>query len=148
MRNELEKFHHTVGILVKAYLNDTLKHTNCYACAVGNIIADSLNLKFRRVKGMWHELNWDSEDVEAYWYTYLSGGHKTEEAIEQILATGYSVEEIIKIEKAFEGCDYNDSDEQWMFNGLMAVVDVLADIHKVDLSVKEEAKALFATKQF
>jgi hypothetical protein len=30
-----------------------------------------------------------------------------------------------------------------MFNGLMAVVDVLADIHSVDLEKKEAAKALF-----
>ncbi len=31
----------------------------------------------------------------------------------------------------------------WMFNGLMAVVDVLADIHGINLEAKEEAKKLF-----
>lgn len=34
-----ELYQKTVDILVKAYFDDTLQHGNCYACAVGNIIA-------------------------------------------------------------------------------------------------------------
>jgi hypothetical protein len=58
--------------------------------------------------------------------------------------TGYSVHEIHQIEYAFENAPYQGDDtEEWMFNGLMAVVDVLAEIHGIDLTAKEEAKKLF-----
>lgn len=72
----------------------------------------------------------------------------TIEAHWQVDRTGYSVNELAKIEYAFEtaprNCDYEDHlNDEWMFNGLMAVVDVLADIHGIDLAEKESAKALF-----
>jgi len=56
--------------------------------------------------------------------------------------------DLAKIEFAFESaphtCDESDeTNAEWMFNGLMAVVDVLAEIHNVNLEVKESAKAMF-----
>jgi len=39
-------FENTVDILVKAYINDTLEHNNCYACAVGNIVAHNMGERF------------------------------------------------------------------------------------------------------
>lgn len=38
MKNK-ELFDKTIGILVNAYLNDTLENANCHACAVGNLVA-------------------------------------------------------------------------------------------------------------
>lgn len=38
MKNE-KLFYETIDILVKAYLNGTLKNGDCMACAVGNIVA-------------------------------------------------------------------------------------------------------------
>lgn len=38
IREDKKKFHETVGILVQAYLNDTLIHQSCQHCAVGNLI--------------------------------------------------------------------------------------------------------------
>ncbi len=35
----------TVSILVDAYMNDTLQHGNCFACAVGNIVAANCDVK-------------------------------------------------------------------------------------------------------
>ena len=34
-------FSNSVDILVKAYFNDTLRHGNCLACAVGNLMQAS-----------------------------------------------------------------------------------------------------------
>jgi hypothetical protein len=35
-------FSNTIDILVKAYLNDTLQHESCSACAVGNLVSHSM----------------------------------------------------------------------------------------------------------
>lgn len=37
-RNDEQKFHETVGILVRAFLEGTLEAMDCAACAVGNIV--------------------------------------------------------------------------------------------------------------
>ena len=34
-------FENSVSVLVRAYMNDTLIHGNCFACAVGNLIVDA-----------------------------------------------------------------------------------------------------------
>ena len=60
-----------------------------------------------------------------------------------IAESGYSVDELARIEFAFESVPLG---EDRMFKGLMAVVDVLSDIHGVDLSVKEESKMLFVVR--
>jgi hypothetical protein len=148
MRNELEKFHHTVGILVKAYLNDTLEHGVCTKCAVGNLVIAAIPEARINLLVGWPEV----------FVTDLGGRQSISpenyagEAKEQIDSTGYTWQELALIEAAFESADTDSFNEEKVdiarFNGLMAVVDVLADIHKVDLSVKEEAKALFAIKQF
>ena len=55
-------FSNTVDILVKAYLNDTLRHCNCYACAVGNIISSAMGYRFVQTKVYdmsHHSLTWD-----------------------------------------------------------------------------------------
>jgi hypothetical protein len=146
-RNELEKFHHTVGILVKAYLNDTLVHQDCKACAVGNIIrAHGVKLTEFVDSSQW--LLFIEKNVRR---NYIGSAMLDEEVANmQIWSTGYSVDELDRIENAFEKTVYHyDHDEclidheRWNFDGLMNVVDVLADIHKVDLSIKEEAKAMF-----
>lgn len=150
---DAEKFHRTVSILVKAYLNDTLAHGACTACAVGNLVAENLNLKIS------NSLNWlDSkgQSICTYWdnvfmtpdglqrinpYSYRG------EAKKQIDATGYTWQELARIEFAFESAPGFTSkkmdDEVWMFNGLMAVVDVLCEIHGMDDVAKKETKALF-----
>lgn len=140
-------FENSVNVLVKAYLNGTLLHCDCQACAVGNLVADSRgynildtehgyatwkNSKNKYVLSIWQDAVWGL------------GDHNSDTK-----RTGYSVRQLSEIENAFEHCErptgrpVYDNDDEWMFNGLMAVVDVLADIHGIDLTTKEEAKKLF-----
>lgn len=132
----MRDFNHTVNVLVQAYLNNTLLHLDCEACAVGNIIRAS----GYRFKDAEHSTNWLSLIHKECRMGTLPINNQLD-AEEQVRVTGYSVAELHLIEKAFESSCFAIEDS--MFNGLMAVVDVLADIHGVDLTVKENAKALF-----
>jgi hypothetical protein len=163
-------FDNTVSILVQAYLNDTLKHGSCCACAVGNIVADALGIQMTK-----DNLRWPGYLYPGYDYidgliqptgwgaaisTCLGVQEINKEALtlpvvsNQIKATGYCYKELARIELAFENekYEYEDDDtsekielgiQKAMFSGLMAVVDVLAEIHGIDLTAKEEAKKLF-----
>jgi hypothetical protein len=146
-------FNQTVNILVQAYLNNTLVHGNCYACAVGNIIASKMNYSFVKCKDdpnrkvVWETTGGYYDTTAPMWYTYISMNqpdNMPKQVIDQIKSTGYSFYEIQRIEWAFERCKRSASEDEYMFNGLMAVVDVLADIHSVDLTTRNEAKLLFA----
>jgi hypothetical protein len=149
----MRDFNHTVNVLVKAFFEGKLEHGNCHACAVGNIVHESM--KGRKVKtaapgmGTPYGSGWPSVfcSVNPDKQIILPGNYESDlDAKIQIDSTGYTWQELAKIERAFE--DHNDlytgeEYEDAMFNGLMAVVDVLADIHGIDLKAKEEAKALF-----
>ncbi|HEY3405416.1 MAG TPA: hypothetical protein VGK59_18660 [Ohtaekwangia sp.] len=153
-------FQNTVDILVKAYLNDTLKHQNCHACAVGNIVA--CNMGFEYVKAVDGDLIWKNQPYHASWAKntgwsnvfstcvmgrsvskFFTKEEYTGVAKEQIDSTGYSLEDLMKIEYAFETAEFGGGLDEYMFNGLMKVLDVLADIHGISLESKESAKALF-----
>jgi hypothetical protein len=163
----MRDFNHTVNVLVKAYLNDTLRHNNCYACAVGNMIASANGFKYSMLKEALSDnkehwlLKWahlpsiydaeielSSNDQQENWMNVFRDGEvqysnyngKSKELID---STGYTVYELARIEEAFEDVDSNCTNDEWMFNGLMAVIEVLAEIHGIDLKQKEEAKALF-----
>lgn len=139
----MRNFHHTVNILVQAYLNDTLIHGRCYACAVGNII-----------RGNGVHLECWLDDHETFWLRYIEATIRNKESISQqpdyvkrvaltqITCTGYSAKELGLIEHAFEvGLDTDQEDV--IFFSLMAVVNVLAEIHGIDLETTEKAKQLF-----
>lgn len=133
-------FEKTLQILVSAYLNDTLKHKECTACAVGNIIRSNNADVFTGI-GV----------DDTMWLRLIGSKHRGEKGIfidldiaqRQVEASGYTLHELHRIEYAFEECDMGETKDDWMMNGLMAVVDVLADIHGIDLEVKESAKLLF-----
>ena len=163
MKNKKATFEHSVDVLVKAYLNDTLVHGNCYACAVGNLVCHGMG--FIMAKGI-NESNrfvhWVGQKYPGWpngWGGVVSsdfgedddGNTIIEQEIDidyfkgiamiQIESTGYTVDQIAQIEYAFESARITDGDV--MFKGLLAVVDVLAEIHGVDLSVKEQAVGRF-----
>lgn len=148
-------FDQTVNVLVQAYLNDTLKHGDCTACAVGNIIAASIDCKmvaprenvrcrFEWMKnGVYYEPIWSAVFASNRYGQQLRSPKKYRGMYKkQIDITGYDWKELARIEKAFESNRFFDNDES-MFTGLMAVVDVLAEIHGIDLTVKDQAKLLF-----
>ena len=156
-----ELFNHTVSILVKAYQNDTLVHGNCYACAVGNLVAANMGIGF--VRDMKNDtLSWnDRENCYAFsskpvnnWFKAIYHGkviktNLTEEVIKEIESTGYTLEEIAKIEWAFENTiieDYQEIDfesDDYMYMGLMSVIDCLMLIHEADVVEVNNAKELF-----
>lgn len=112
-------------------MNDTLDHCDCTACAVGNLIRASMGTRC------------------ISWFTTLSlyrheGIAEPGQGARQMASTGYSIEQLDGIERAFE-CSSQEGD--WMFNGLMAVVDVLAEIHGIDLTTKESAIGQFKEVQ-
>lgn len=133
----MRDFKHSVNVLVKAYLNDTIRHGSYYSCAVGNLVADAMGFTFNYNRWAFSQ--------EPHWYTLLYGGsdllgRNEKEGLLQIKGTGYTVKEIGRIERAFEMTE-RKGDE--ILNGLMDVVDVLADIHGIDLKTREESKLLF-----
>lgn len=135
-------YHKTVDILVQAYFNDTLQHGNCYACAVGNMVMANMGITMLRDPTSIKDIYWkgyssygniDGKLQNSDWFDLIKGtlcDSRKDEAHRQIESTGYSVSDIDKIETAFEGADYGTSNEDWMFNGLMAVIDVLDEIHE------------------
>lgn len=148
-------FEKTVDILVKAYLNGTLEHGKCSACAVGNLVAAAKGTSpIPLVYGGFHFDTFANGDNANWHHVFMTvaDGQEVHSSRyrgpikEQIDSTGYPWQDLARIEYAFETAPGQCSDglnDEWMFNGLMAVVDVLADIHGIDLQTKESAKLLF-----
>src|SRR6187549_2861579 len=107
-------FNSTVDILVKAYLNGTLLHGNCAACAVGNIIAH--NRGYEVCDGYWKEGEFIGQQP-AWSAVFETWNNKTKfiptayhgRAQEDIESSGYSLGDLMKIEKAFETGERNCS---------------------------------------
>jgi len=145
MKNK-EQFDKTIKILVNAYLNNTLVHNNCCACAVGNIIAANLKIKYDQdLKWIGRQLAWSTvfvtkrSKIEQTQCPWAYNGN----AKEQIDATGYSWQELALLEAAFEKAPLGKTSEKRMFNGLMAVVNTLCQIHEMAEEVKQATKKLF-----
>lgn len=140
-------FENTVDILVKAYLNDTLRRGQCEKCAVGNIVHAAGHPMVdwdpdmempEESCGNWKAVFFTSKGYQRKFYTTDIEWQNL--GLRMIESTGYTVDQLALVEYTFE-TSYKGLDP--MFNGLMAVVDVLAEIHGVDLTVKESAKLLF-----
>lgn len=158
MKNK-ELYDKTVNILVDAYFNDTLEHGNCKACAVGNIVAANVGVKLVR-RGFFlskvEPESWEHNKISntgiCTQYAMASGklnilpqNHETvfEIAKQQEVATGYTFKELGLIEEAFERVGGKSEDER-MFNGLMAVIEVLDQIHEnKDEQVTKSSKQKF-----
>lgn len=134
MKNQ-ELYNKTVGILAKAFIDDTLQHMNCCACAIGNLVAANCGFKMkenRRWKDnmpYWSDVFFTTTGITTKKQKMLIE-HYHDEAKRQIDSTGYTVEEAAKIEYAFETAPEGNSSDEYMFNGLMAVIDVLDQIHE------------------
>ena len=148
MKNK-EQFDWTVGVLVKAYLEGTLEHTNCAACAIGNLVAAKRNYQINGL--IW--TNSDGDKIEPSWgYLQFLGNlrndipfehkkrHPKDKALSELAATGYRVWDTCKIEKSFEMV-YGTEDDQ--YHGLLAVVDALIEIHQGNEEERDEAKQIF-----
>jgi len=157
-----KKFEHSVNVLLKAFLNNTLEHGSCHACAIGNLLKtnwwlrffvteNERNINFRQLKhkeGYFIYKSIGNGATNPFMYKPIS--EASEEVIKQIKEakcaidnSGYSITELQMIEFAFETANKGKSNDDYMFNGLMAVVDVLAEIHQIDLTTVKETKELF-----
>lgn len=151
-------FEKTVGILVHAFRNDKLQHGNCRACAVGNIVAANMGIDNQDDRS-WTAVGTKPPGVLfgilpvgwAELFITVNGKQSrrdsTEasfEAIHQVAVTGYTVDELAKVEFAFETAPKGMDDDEWMLNGLLAVYDVLCEIHEVDTNTVPTGKEVFA----
>lgn len=155
-----ELYKRTVDILYQAYFDDTLEHYNCYACAVGNIVAANVGFQFERVDKEQKGLGWKGfpnqyrytsfTTLSRTWIDAISYGRLVEyeyygTAKQHIEATGYTCLELAWIEMAFEDCHRGNSDDEYMFNGLVAVLEVLKEIHEVSDEDATESVKPFKT---
>ncbi len=146
-------YHKSCNILYNAYLNRTLSHSFCTSCAIGNLVAANCGYQmvktkedddcplivngYRLTSFNWLKPNGEVvRDMDAEWwnvfrlgkimdYTHIPG-------LLEIKSTGYSVFECVRIEYAFECADRGSSEDEWLFNGLIAVIKVINSIHEVD----------------
>lgn len=141
MAKNIELYNKTVDILYQSYFDDTLVHGNCQACAIGNMVAANTGKRVKRFGSGYIGVGWDHGASE--WNLVFMTDHETlhqvrdpafydGEAKEQIDATGYHWEDLATIEYAFETADKGQSEEDYMFNGLVAVLEVLKQIHEID----------------
>jgi hypothetical protein len=130
----------TVSILVQAYFNNTLHHGNPYCCVIGNLIADNMGIAYCINEDTVKIEFIDDVDPNKYGLEYADGSSPDWYGMVnplgwvnngmgdlQIASTGYCLAEIIKIENAFEMEDESEGDK--VFNGLMAVINTLDQIH-------------------
>lgn len=153
MKNK-ELFDRTISILVKAYQNDTLEHHNCYACAVGNLMAENCGFRLIKTPFKFSEIYYTGyngtliyepllpiEQVLTYNLDRLESSDFINDIIKKV---GYTLNELSSIEAAFEGGTYKrDDHDKDGFYGLMNVVDALMEIHEAEQKEIDEAKSLF-----
>jgi hypothetical protein len=143
-------FEKSVAILIKAYLNDTLRNGSCHSCAVGNLVADGLDISVIRLS-ITGALEWSAGIPQwghVVWQLGISPSRSNlVKASVQVAATGYSVKNLADIEHAFEKAYQNPPAgairEDLIYTGLLAVVQVLAEIHQVEPTSELAANAEF-----
>lgn len=137
--NNKELFDKTVSILVKAYQIGTLEYMDCARCAVGNLV--KAHCGDDEWSGGW------SCVIELGQGVLTDNFKKYPAVIKKLQSTGYSVQHLAAIEKAFfegtgSGFSLLSKDDE-NFNGLMAVVDTLMEIHEATPEQVTKAKQLF-----
>lgn len=155
-------FDKTVSILVAAYLVGELQHEDCKKCVVGNLCGGKSEWQYLFMTDPRNYIQ-HARQISELRESVLGKRREQilQEAQDLCLSTGYTIDELKRIEFAFEtapgfkdnlddpleydddGIPIEEQNEDWMFNGLMAVVDVLADIHGVSLEQKTSSKKLF-----
>lgn len=175
--NRPELYQKTINLLVEAYFSDKLRHGDCSACAVGNILKEYIE-RIDISPYSWAKLFLTTGWRNGPTTQYISGVDKDEvvvatiypsprmgvyqidevyededgkdmvrlekmKALDAIKMSGYTVAELARVEKEFETAS---KDGDWMFNGLMAVVDVLDEIHEAGDEITITSKSKFHGK--
>lgn len=138
-----KRHNNAIRVLVNAYFNDTLAKGTCTACAVGNLVADALGAKVNKnLKCSINKMYWAKVFCTSDKYQSINEENYFGESKKQIDSTGYTWQELARIEKVFEEntiishVDYDDYSEEEIsqdkFNGLKAVFEVLCEIEGVE----------------
>lgn len=156
-----QTFNKSVDILVTAFFDGELLKGSCTKCAVGNLLGGAIEwishfyTQHSTKKQVFNRIpvitNGESHTVHARELVIARPDlacqvrDMFEKADRLIEASDYSKEELMAIEHAFETAEevdgVNSIDSQ--FNGLMAVMDVLFDIHQVDEGRQRQCRARF-----
>jgi len=150
-RNEL--YHKTLDILFDAYYQNKIRYRCCGRCPVAQLIAGNMGYKVYTFG------NWENGDVEishSYWLHLMQCGNNLDRKItllrkiglsryeleeKHLAATGYTVAELIMIERAFEcSFDVDKDDRKDILKGLTAVFAVLRHIHQISVEDFETDK--------
>ncbi len=144
MKNKTpERFNRAMKALIQAFFNDKLSKGDCTKCAIGNMCGGSRD---------WQAIFYTGEDLfgnitqkiepDNYIDAYIDKYGSMLYPKSVIDKTGYTWQELAKVEKAFELATIISHDRYKMitkssimqdqFNGLMAVVEVLCEIDNID----------------
>ena len=152
-----EIYQKSVDILLDSYNAGTLFHSNCSACAVGNLIAANNNIelvksisrsrqtqtaRWSQGKPIWQLVFFTSIEGQDVCMDYYKGGAKTE-----IDSTGIPLTELMAIEKAFESVS-GEEENNGQYKGLCAVLDVMKDMVSEEvahLDNVERLETIYAT---
>jgi hypothetical protein len=152
----MKRFNDAISALVKGYINGTLAKGSCEACAVGNIVAKGIGCDI-----VSHDSVFDWIGQVPSWFLvfitesngnqYIHPENYFGSIKDQIDSTGYTWQELAKVEKAFEQNtkisfeNYEnvtpEEIDKDQLNGLYAVVDVLCEIEGIKEA--EEYKLMF-----
>lgn len=133
MKNE-KLYRKTVDILLDAYNAGELKHDSCMACAVGNLVKAGSGFLGDDV--YFPVPMWDRVFYTGYRQNYYPEEYTGRAKIE-IDSTGYSLNDLMKIEQNFESASALDYTKETQYYGLCAVLDVLAKIHEANSEENE-----------
>lgn len=145
--NRPELYQKTVDVLLDAYNSRELKHALCTACAVGNICKEASQITGIS-KGAWSVLFATTTSLVQMEYESESLKESVYAAYKLINATGYTKQELMKIEYAFEKEGYSDN----QYPGLCRVLDVLKEIHETEQEVSNDNQvklsSIYKTKHY
>jgi len=153
------RFNEAIKALVKGYFDGTLIKTDCRACAVGNIVANALGVNIvdgdfigasgetlksweKKAVDITPKFSWPAITPECSWPAAvwpvrgLVLRDPEKEGIEQVELTGYDEFQMADVERAFML-------QEDMYEGLMAVVDVLCEIEGKSQEEVKEYKEMF-----
>lgn len=149
-----KRFEFAYNALVQAFFDGTLAKGTCTACAVGNMVAAANDFSIERIETedeIMFECDYTVEQWSNLFFTTSQRqwrrGHATKDedvkiALSLIEKTGYSEDELAKIEFAFEthtqilsGIYHKHSEQEILedqYNGLCAVFEVLCKLDNVE----------------
>lgn len=157
-----KRFEKAYNALCQAFFNGTLAKGTCVACAIGNIVADAVGVKFDKLPISWADnlsLQF-TEGFPSWWVVRDVCGYRPKESLnteekmidgQVTVATGYTNEERCIIETVFEKtCRipydiYHLHNEQDIledqYRGLCAVFDVLCKLDNVEVDYETKLKS-------